>query len=354
MATGCPCLESSCLRLPRMTDNSTQSTARHAELSDCARRSQAGLPAAISDLGAPRAHPLGVVGRLRPAARRARARRPSRRSLEDSASSTASRSPRAPIDDRAQLGQPAVLATRAATQRQADHPALRPPRRAAARQRRRLGVGALRADRARRPAVRPRRRRRQGRRHGARRGDPRLRRGRRAPTSTSASSSSSRARRSSARAPSPTSSPRTASSSRADVIVVADSRQLGHRHARAHRRAARQRHIQADGVDARARLALRDVRGSGARRDARRDPSARDAARADGRSRSRPRPRATARHPEYAEERLRRGGRPSSTGSRRSGTAPILSRLWYQPAITITGIDAPTVHQRIQHPRSRR
>ena len=87
-------------------------------------------------------------------------------------------------------GAPAVIAE-ARAGRAADGAALRPPRRAAGERPRRVGLPALRADRARRPAVRPRRGRRQGRDRRA----PRRRPRRSATTSASASRCSSRARR---------------------------------------------------------------------------------------------------------------------------------------------------------------
>ena len=76
----------------------------------------------------------------------------------------------------------------------ADRAALRPPRRPARNDHADWDSAPVRADRARRAALRPRRRRRQGRHHGARR----RRCGRTATSCRSASRSSSRARRSSA------------------------------------------------------------------------------------------------------------------------------------------------------------
>ena len=70
-------------------------------------------------------------------------------------------------------GAPAVLARKPAPAGQADGAALRAPRRAAGERPRRVGLPALRADRARRSALRPGCRRRQGRHRGAPRCDPR-------------------------------------------------------------------------------------------------------------------------------------------------------------------------------------
>ena len=89
-------------------------------------------------------------------------------------------------------------------------------------------------------------------------------------------------------------------------------RQLGHRDPGAHGRPARQRDLQAHGLDARPRLALRHVRGSGARRDARDDPPARHPARRGrlGRRRRAHLPRGATRPSTTSTELARGGGAP--------------------------------------------
>ena len=85
------------------------------------------------------------------------------------------------------------------------------------------------------------------------------------------------------------------------------------------------------------------VRRRGARRDARGDRTARHPLeRRTARSRSRVSPRTRPRRPSTTKRSCAR--RPGcSTASSRSARGDILSRAWYQPSITVTGIDAPSV-----------
>ena len=95
--------------------------------------------------------------------------RPPRSCSGPRASTTCRSCPRA-------AARPAVVAPQAGAGGCADRAALRPPRRAADRRPRRLGHRPVRADRARRPALRTRRRRRQGRHRRPPGGDPGARR----------------------------------------------------------------------------------------------------------------------------------------------------------------------------------
>ena len=152
---------------------------------------------------------------------------------------------------------------------------------------------------------------------------------------------SSRARRSSARARSRTSL-RSTASTRSRRHRRCRLRQLGCQHPGADRGPQGQRHVQAHGLDARARLALRHVRRRRSRRDARDGPAALHPSR-----RRRFGRRAWADQRESRDARVRRA--EAARGSRaprwchpdRQRRHP--RRIWYQPSITVTGIDAPTV-----------
>ena len=122
--------------------NSSTAASRRAARRARRPRTAGAHPQHLGRSGARRRHPAQRRGRRRagPGRRRGRRRRSSR--------PTAARPP-----SRA-LARPG---------RRPDGAALRPPRRPAHRRRRALDQPAVRADRARRPALRPRRRRRQGR-----------------------------------------------------------------------------------------------------------------------------------------------------------------------------------------------
>ena len=180
-------------------------------------------------------------------------------------------------------GAPAVLARKPAPDGQADGAPLRPPRRAARERPRRVGLPAVRADRARRPPLRPRRGRRQGRHRRA----PRRRSVRSATTSAWASRCSSRARRRSGPTPCPT-----CSSEHRDYLARRRDRdrrqrQLGHRRPRPDHQPARAGAGRRRGAHADPRRALRHVGRAGARRADDADPADRHAARRRGQRRGR-------------------------------------------------------------------
>ena len=132
--------------------------------------------------------------------------------------------------------------------------------------------------------------------------------------------------------------------------------QLGPRDPGAHRRAPRRRRVQpARSRTLDARLALRHVRGSGARRDARRDPAARHAlGRPTARSRS-----TGCRSADARDARLRRGaaarrGRPARRRHARSAAARSSSRIWDEAVDHGHRHRRTERRERVEHARPRR
>ena len=120
-------------------------------------------------------------------------------------------------------------------------------------------------------------------------------------------------------------------------------RQLGSRDSRDHGRPPRRGGVQPAHRHPRARLALRHVRGSRARRDARRrSGSSTRSGRPTAPSPSTGSRSADLETPEYDEAQLRAEA-ALLDGVSPIGDGTILSRIWAKPAITITGIDAPDV-----------
>ena len=202
-----------------------------------------------------------------------------------------------------------------------------------------VGQPALRADRARRAALRPRRRRRQGRHHGARRRAARARRG----AARRASRSSSRARRRSGPTRCRPSSSEHGEKLRADAIVLADSTNwaIGEPALTTTLRGMIRVVVTVTTLD----HGVHSGMFGGAVPDAAHRPRAR------AREPARRRRRRRGGGPEVGRgrrPRLRRGpacarSRGCSTGSRRSAPGRCSSRIWTKPSITTIGIDAPSV-----------
>ena len=137
-------LGSVALKITGMTEPRPHRIRRRSRCQRPPRRSEravdAGFPATVADLAGARAHPLRLVAGLRPGARRRERRGRRRACCAGTGVFDLVEVRRAAVRGRiASSGQPAVVASRAGAQRPAHRAALRPPRRAAARQGRGLG-----------------------------------------------------------------------------------------------------------------------------------------------------------------------------------------------------------------------